>query len=86
LRPHLILLDLMMPEMDGIEFMATRDFDPTLATIPVVVISGDVSAAKKASQMGASSCLKKPVGLTDLLASIDRHVPRPGGEVSFRAG
>lgn len=65
--PHLILLDLMMPVMDGWQFRAAQTADPALAAIPVVLLSAHVDVREVASQMGALDWLKKPVDLETLL-------------------
>src|SRR6185436_12323698 len=46
-KPSLILLDLMMPGMSGMEFRAEQLRDPALASIPVVVVSADPAARRK---------------------------------------
>lgn len=61
-EPSLILLDLMMPVMDGWEFLKEREKDPELVKIPVVVCS----AADRES-VSDLRFLKKPVDLTDLV-------------------
>jgi CheY-like chemotaxis protein len=65
-----ILLDLMMPEMDGFEFLAVRKADPTLAKIPVLVIS---AFHDKARNLDAQGFIKKPVNLDDLFSLIKKH-------------
>src|SRR5580765_7790969 len=47
-KPSLILLDLMMPVMNGTEFRAEQLRDPALASIPVVVVSADPAVRSKA--------------------------------------
>ena len=71
--PCLILLDLMMPGMDGMQFRDEQLRDPQLATIPVVVISADASTTVKASALGAAGVLRKPIDLFDLLRTIQRY-------------
>lgn len=71
--PCLILLDLMMPVMDGWEFRAAQLRDPTLARIPVVVISADGSVARKASALGVAGYLRKPLDFDALLQTVRRH-------------
>lgn len=71
--PRLILLDLMMPVMDGQEFRAEQLRDPALAGIPVVVLSGDGRAPEKASGLNADGFLRKPVTLETLLALVERY-------------
>jgi CheY-like chemotaxis protein len=72
-RPCMILLDLMMPEMDGIQFRAEQLKSATLADIPVVVVSayGQVTRAKS---LHVEDYLPKPVDLDRLLAVIERIV------------
>lgn len=69
-----ILLDLRMPEMSGTEVVKELKGDPTLARIPVVLMSGDNAARAIASGIGADACLVKPIELTALLATADRYV------------
>lgn len=73
--PHLILLDLMMPVMDGWQFRAEQQRDPALARIPVVVLTADGAAEAKARQLGATGHLHKPVHIEQLLATITRYCP-----------
>jgi two-component system response regulator MprA len=71
--PRLILLDVMMPVMNGLEFRAEQAREPRLAAIPVVLLSGDVNIAAKAKSMGVAGWLRKPVDLDTLLATIGRY-------------
>src|SRR5262245_62669321 len=66
----MILLDLMMPVMNGWEFRTHQLSDPKLAKIPVVVVTADSSAAKKAAQGGAAAYMMKPIELDDLLEQV----------------
>jgi chemosensory pili system protein ChpA (sensor histidine kinase/response regulator) len=74
-RPNVILLDLRMPRMNGEELAAVLRGDPTLASAPIVVLSGDTNAAEVASSIGARALLLKPVALSVLLAAVRRFVP-----------
>jgi CheY-like chemotaxis protein len=66
-RPDLILLDLMMPVMDGQEMLRRLKEDPNLRTIPVVVMSaGRVTKA----ELQGSRFLAKPFELDDLLETV----------------
>jgi CheY-like chemotaxis protein len=73
-RPSLILLDLMMPGMDGEQFMKAVRRTP-LASIPVVIMSGHREAADKVIELNANCCLMKPVEYDDLTALIHRLAP-----------
>ena len=69
-RPDAILLDLMMPEMNGWQFRVAQKADPALAGIPVIAMSADSSA--KAAAIDADFFLPKPVEAHTLRATLDR--------------
>jgi CheY-like chemotaxis protein len=71
--PCLILLDLMMPVMDGWQFRAEQQRDPALAAIPVVVISADGRVPQKAASLGAAAYLRKPLDFDALVEVVRRH-------------
>ena len=64
---RLILLDLMMPEMNGWQFSSAQQNDPSIAGIPVVVLSGGEPFATKAEAVHAAGFLMKPIDLELLL-------------------
>lgn len=70
--PNLILLDLMMPEMNGWQFRDEQLGDPLLAKIPVVVITAADNLGEVPIQ--ASEILLKPLKLQSLLGAIERHL------------
>jgi CheY-like chemotaxis protein len=71
--PKLILLDLMMPVMNGWQFRAEQLKDPRIASVPVLVISADPQVQPKAASLGVSGLLKKPIALDDLLEAVKTH-------------
>lgn len=73
----LILLDLMMPVMDGYQFMTEMKKDPALADIPVLVITADGNALQKARAIGARGQLRKPFTPEALLVSIAAMIGPP---------
>lgn len=75
--PSLILLDLMMPEMDGWQFRAEQRRDPELASIPVMVLSAAADLPKQTAKLGAVGAMQKPVQVEELLAEIKRLCPPP---------
>lgn len=77
-KPCLILLDLMMPRMDGWQFREAQRKDPALADIPVVVISA-YRHSHRGVELGAVDHLDKPVPLEPLIDVIHRHCPAAGG-------
>jgi CheY-like chemotaxis protein len=71
-RPGVILLDLMMPVMNGWQFREQQARDPAIAGIPVVIISGDGRAPEQSSVIDVAGFLKKPIDLELLLATVQR--------------
>jgi DNA-binding response OmpR family regulator len=69
----LVLLDLWMPGMNGWEFRAEQVKDVTLADVPVVVITADQAAARRATALGVSGCMTKPIEFPELLAHVARY-------------
>jgi DNA-binding response OmpR family regulator len=69
-RPDLILLDLMLPSEDGLQFLRRRRDDPLLLAIPVLVISAAPHQRLiEAKELGADGFLSKPFDL-DLLSAL----------------
>jgi CheY-like chemotaxis protein len=68
--PTLILLDLMMPRMDGAQFRAEQQRDPDLATIPVVLLSADTRIVEMTETLSAHGYLRKPVDLHRLIETV----------------
>ena len=68
--PKLILLDLMMPLMNGWEFRGAQKKDPALAPIPVVVITASGAARERVGLLGVRDFLLKPIVLERLLETL----------------
>ena len=73
-RPCVVLLDLMMPVMDGRSFLAARDTDPSLSAIPVLVISAETGCRELARWPSVRGVFPKPLALDGLLEAIGRCV------------
>lgn len=71
--PDLILLDHLMPHMNGASFLAHARENKHLAKIPIVLMTADRKAAQKAATFGADGHLHKPLELDDLFTTIERH-------------
>ena len=67
---NLILLDLMMPHMNGWEFRRKQLEDPGIASIPVVLLTGAGNAAKTTDDLRVAGTIEKPVDLDALLAKV----------------
>ena len=75
--PGLILLDIMMPRMDGEAVVAALKASPKWATVPVVMMSGDSQAREKTDRCSVQGCLVKPVDLDVLLRTVkETSAPR----------
>ena len=72
-QTDLILLDLMMPVMDGWQFRMEQQRDPQLAPIPVVVLSAVYNARERAALLGAVDYMQKPVEFDKLIETAERH-------------
>jgi CheY-like chemotaxis protein len=68
----IVVLDLMLPEMDGATFRAAQLRDRSLAWIPVVVVSGAIDAVDRARALRAQSLLKKPLDLDEVREKISQ--------------
>jgi CheY-like chemotaxis protein len=73
-----VLLDMHLPDLNGLELLQRLKADPATAGIPVVVVSADATAAQidAALQAGASLYLTKPVSVAELLAAVDEVLER----------
>jgi CheY-like chemotaxis protein len=72
MKPSLILLDLMMPDMDGPHFRQVQLSDPRLCRIPVVVVSADRMIEEKAHELGIVDFITKPMHPQHLLSVVER--------------
>ncbi|HEY2730721.1 MAG TPA: response regulator [Polyangia bacterium] len=69
-KPSVIVLDLMMPYMDGLEFRTLQKALPSVADIPVVVITANGKSAVEAAQMDVKETFYKPVNTWRLLETV----------------
>ena len=73
--PQAILLDLMMPRLDGWAFYAAQQADPALAAIPVIVLSARPDGAQQVARLGQVQFLSKPIDLTRLVELLEQVAP-----------
>jgi CheY-like chemotaxis protein len=70
--PDLIILDLMMPVMNGWQFREAQTALPDYARIPVICLSGHHAARHQASALGISACVLKPFEIDNLFEVVSR--------------
>jgi CheY-like chemotaxis protein len=73
LTPSAIFLDIAMPVLDGIGFRQLQLRNPTIAEIPVIVITGD--EREQLPNLGTVSVLRKPVDPVKLVEELNRYCP-----------
>jgi CheY-like chemotaxis protein len=71
--PCLILLDLKMPRLGGNEFRRAQLEDPTVANVPIAVMSGAADLEQRAEAMGAVATLTKPLDVDVLIEIVRRY-------------
>ena len=78
-KPDVVLLDIMMPEVSGLDILRQMRHDPNLANIPVIVVSAKSMPAdiKNGMEAGASTYLTKPVCFLELKEAVERALGNP---------
>jgi CheY-like chemotaxis protein len=71
--PCLVLLDLKMPRLGGNEFRRAQLGDPTVANVPIAVMSGAYDLEQRAQAMGAVATLPKPLNVDQLIRVVRRY-------------
>ena len=71
--PCLVLLDLKMPRLGGNEFRRAQLGDPTVANVPIAVMSGAVDLEQRAAAMGAVASIAKPLDIDHLIDVVKRY-------------
>src|SRR5262245_23002195 len=69
--PDVILLDVMMPVMDGWHFLSARLGHPRLIEVPIIIISAGTEAEREAKKVGVFEVAKKPLHVDDLIRRIE---------------
>lgn len=81
--PELILLDVMMPGMDGYEVVRQIRQNSALASIPILLLTAhDESTVAKDLELSISGFVRKPIDFDDLLSKIRSHLPLEESRVS----
>jgi CheY-like chemotaxis protein len=69
-RPDLVLMDIDMPHLNGLQLAQAMKSDPETARIPVIFVTGRTDAEAEAMQLGAAGFFAKPLRADDLLAKL----------------
>ena len=73
-RPDLILADIEMPFMDGLEFLRAVKADSATRSVPVIFVTVRVEAEAQARKLGAAAFLTKPLLLPELLSTVAQQI------------
>jgi CheY-like chemotaxis protein len=78
LQPHLILLDLLMPKMDGLKAARLIKFDERFKDIPIFAIThlSRINSEQQAYEVGIDEFFTKPVDTEMILASIEKYIKK----------
>lgn len=69
--PELIILDLMMPVMDGFQFREEQEKSARISNIPVIIMTADGHVEEKKIRTNATATLKKPADINAILNTIE---------------
>ncbi len=77
--PDVILLDVLMPRLDGFQVLEALQSDERTSAVPVVMLSGttDMDAMTRAFQLGAVDYLGKPCSRADVVNAVNSAIPNP---------
>ena len=77
-RPSTVVLDLMMPVMDGFSFMEACHHEQLCDDVPIIVISAVHEALQRMNEVPVHACIAKPFDLDDLVRTVGQFA-RPNG-------
>lgn len=72
--PDLILLDVLMPGMDGYEVCRQLKSDPSTAHVPIIFVTGNEIAPAEVDKLGAAGAIEKPIDPVVLKTLIIKHI------------
>jgi two-component system chemotaxis response regulator CheY len=73
-HPDLVLADIEMPYMDGLEFLQAMKADQATRSVPVILVTGSGDEGAKAKKLGAAAFLTKPLLVPALLSAVSQHI------------
>jgi len=78
-QPHLVVLDVMMPEVDGGDVAASIEADPQLKKTPIIFLTAAVKKeelAERGNMIGGYPYIAKPLDVEGVIAAIEKHLGR----------
>jgi CheY-like chemotaxis protein len=80
-RPDLILLDVMMPGMNGLETCRLLRAEPTIRDTPIILLtaSDDPDVGAKGREVGATATIRKPFGSSNIIGAVEQALGRKIG-------
>ena len=75
-RPDLILLDIMMPQIDGVELASEIDADPQLQRTPIIFLTA-LGDARAGLRIQGHPVLAKPINVPELIKRLEENLPAP---------
>jgi len=79
-RPDLILLDIMMPQIDGVELASEIDADPQLHRTPIIFLTA-LGDARAGLRIQGHSVLAKPINVPELISRLEENLPAPRSDM-----
>lgn len=75
-KPDMVLLDLMMPETDGLAVLRKLKSEPATKDVPIIIVSAADTKAyiNEVMKLKPLDYVKKPIGLNDLLGKVEEHL------------
>lgn len=79
--PALVLMDIRLPDMDGVEALSRLRMDERTASIPVLAVTAQAMKgdSERFKEAGFDGYLSKPVDIDELLTTVEQHCGRRGG-------
>ena len=77
-RPNLVMLDIVLPKMDGFQICRRIKRTPELSGTPVILVSSKTQESDRfwGMKQGASDYLNKPLQIDQVIGAVDKHLPR----------
>jgi DNA-binding response OmpR family regulator len=78
IQPDLLLIDLWLPELGGVEICRLMKADIEMKDVPVILVSATNELEKTAKQLNADDFIKKPFNVKDVVSKVELHLERGG--------